>query len=1445
MNDFIELTVIPDDSRFGDIAILYQKTDASKRVMRKTKKNSTMEDFINSKTQAEEREKIAHDNILRLLDVELDEKNMVTSVYFEYPEDTVTVEELGAPKTIEMFRDIMSAVAYLQERKMVHGDLRPDYIGYSSRDRKFKLLDRLADISPPLQCQLNNINNYKALYMAPKIFDELLMKSKKIRQNSYKSEVFSLGFICLSAFESPQFLQEYYDFDNEKFAGEDFNEKLQNLCKRNYDNTTLEFIKLLATKVLVVDEKIRLTPSDVLDAMRANSRFSYLFDSEEIEAAKKRVPVEASVQYYNPFDFLKPEELINENKDIISIEGNKTFSTNIDHLPQSLIPKTKEPVKDHVPQPGDHKKYERRASTELEDYVREHAQPHAVNDQDRYVKEGMITQNVVPINSVTKIDLDARNKHLLAFTDRTDIVEPIDKPPIDNNDDDDEDCDMNAFTMCMDRPDTVEPKHRSMNTPHSSQNMISERLDTVNSIEELDGHEHQLKQVPEVNKSTELKNYSFKGNYIDEANAALLNRSDSDDQSIGDIGEQFKELGIEVKPEEREDSTLEKVLQMHNTSELHIYDEKTIKASVPQEKKSQVKFSDFLKQNTNSKRDMDNNRVFTQSKFQEKLSTLENITSPRVETKLNKETAIGGTFSFINPKIQESPQFGSERKASQRKLPNFGIMTNYSVLNSKNESDTIEQQNNLSRTNPLQQTKQVRYSNHTNERPANDMPQRSKSQYIFERSNEYQVKGLNNNGIDERYGNTERAVQNNDVYRYSHEKSNDEHVTRYVIDSTQTEQNRLEELEVTKRKELDEQRRLIEEANRIKEMEVQKRHEAEEVRIRQLEEEKRIQQIEIEAARVREEDRTRRLLQEEQRRQQETEKQLLVEKEKRRIAEDEIRRITEEENRRIMEEENRRKKLEAEKARLLEEEIKKNKQLEEEAKKQAVEDELQRKRLEEEANRKRIEDEAQRKRLEEEVRKRQLQEELSRLKKEEETQRRLIDEEIKRQQLAEDAQRRKNIESQQQLEEEESRIKEQEKLYKQQIEADTLRKRQEDELNQQRAQHEHEQYQQRLNEQNNRQYAEQQLRDNNESYHRKVEYENERRLQKIRELEDEKRRIQAIELDKQKLREIERAAEDKVRQSSSVQENPAKILSTDPLYVRTPEQIIQKPIQEPITNTNIIEPGLMQRGNSGSYNINSYQSTIELNREVNIRQQSQQGIINQPPELSHINQDMARRGYVQRPVNTIVPHLYTQQYQTESRGDSLRTPNPEIIRESQQGHLHRVIQQPYSNLRAEPVYHQQRIINQVQPQPNVQRVYQNSNFESPNKQPVSVKHVDHYQFTEYERPDGQKVLVKHQPEVNSNHQVNKELVNQNNREQAQVYNQSPVANLQLYNERAFENNVSSISNGLPKSTKWINSVMPSGINEPIKQYSIQNIAPIERKYVKYVGSDGKEYYKYE
>lgn len=101
--------------------------------------------------------------------------------------------------------DTLEVVNFLKQNKMVHGDIRPEYIILHGDSPVYKLADRLGDPSPPTRVQSRNIRKGKPLYISPQLFYNMInhMKGtpefKPAKMNPYLSEGYSIGLVVLSA----------------------------------------------------------------------------------------------------------------------------------------------------------------------------------------------------------------------------------------------------------------------------------------------------------------------------------------------------------------------------------------------------------------------------------------------------------------------------------------------------------------------------------------------------------------------------------------------------------------------------------------------------------------------------------------------------------------------------------------------------------------------------------------------------------------------------------------------------------------------------------------------------------------------------------------------------------------------------------------------------------------------------------------------------------------------------------------------------------------------------------------------------------------------------------------------------------------------------------------------------------------------------------------------
>lgn len=273
LEDFELIESNVPDIRFGHINIYCSMTDKELLIMEKIRRSTSREDHAFSCMQAEERLKIQHDNILRMLWVDKDDSKWLANAYFEYPNEDLfdRQEKLKNPKElIQLLNDMLEAMAYLQRHKMVHGDFRPEYVFFSQTLEKYVLLDRLIDASPANQAQMNNIfYQDKALFMSPVMFDTLSRGKVKVKHNPFKSEVFALGMVIISLFVEEDEILKCYNRRTKSFDVQQFR-RIEDYLKKSVFVGHIEDLigEYLFLCVLNLDEKQRLTPKKALKILR-------------------------------------------------------------------------------------------------------------------------------------------------------------------------------------------------------------------------------------------------------------------------------------------------------------------------------------------------------------------------------------------------------------------------------------------------------------------------------------------------------------------------------------------------------------------------------------------------------------------------------------------------------------------------------------------------------------------------------------------------------------------------------------------------------------------------------------------------------------------------------------------------------------------------------------------------------------------------------------------------------------------------------------------------------------------------------------------------------------------------------------------------------------------------------------------------------------------------
>lgn len=184
-------------------------------MIKKEKTTNNKTDFEATIRALAHRKTIEHAGLVKMVDYACKRRvdfcsTMYTSMaYFEYFETnlreqldlrTPLVQSFSEKEMVGFMYDVLEVLSYLQSKKFVHGDIRPDLLFFAEENHKTitKLADRLSEHSSSAECQLNHIISHTDLYMSPELFHNLTRG--KVTSSSlcpYKADAFSVGMLFL------------------------------------------------------------------------------------------------------------------------------------------------------------------------------------------------------------------------------------------------------------------------------------------------------------------------------------------------------------------------------------------------------------------------------------------------------------------------------------------------------------------------------------------------------------------------------------------------------------------------------------------------------------------------------------------------------------------------------------------------------------------------------------------------------------------------------------------------------------------------------------------------------------------------------------------------------------------------------------------------------------------------------------------------------------------------------------------------------------------------------------------------------------------------------------------------------------------------------------------------------------------------------------------------
>lgn len=267
LEDFEKIESDVFDVRFGQINIYLHLHDNSCLVMEKQKKSASREDHDFNCLQAEQRLKLRHDSLMKMVGTSRDDEAWISSAFFEYPNEDMfdrKYDLLNPAESMKYLTHLLDLLAYMQRENIVHGDIRPEYIYFDQRRDRYVLLDRLSESTGLEESQRNNlIYEDKIIFMSPEVFGALANGRQIDALDPFKSECFSLGMVLMAMFVDENELALCYNRAKKQFDAVQFQILAEDFQANFYSGNIEQIISdFLFNQILEVDPEKRRTSRD-------------------------------------------------------------------------------------------------------------------------------------------------------------------------------------------------------------------------------------------------------------------------------------------------------------------------------------------------------------------------------------------------------------------------------------------------------------------------------------------------------------------------------------------------------------------------------------------------------------------------------------------------------------------------------------------------------------------------------------------------------------------------------------------------------------------------------------------------------------------------------------------------------------------------------------------------------------------------------------------------------------------------------------------------------------------------------------------------------------------------------------------------------------------------------------------------------------------------------
>ena len=184
--------------------------------------------------------------------MDLGERDWEVEINKRFKERNYYTEE----ELIHILRQLTSALVYLQKREIAHRDIKPEnIILFHDNDNNNEIIYKICDFGEAKE-KIKVNSKHKSIrgtdyYMSPILFKGLIKEEKFVRDNAYKSDVFSLGICMIIACILD------FNFIN-KIRNIEEQDKMDKIIRENLENRYSNKLIQVLLKMVIYCEKDRI-----------------------------------------------------------------------------------------------------------------------------------------------------------------------------------------------------------------------------------------------------------------------------------------------------------------------------------------------------------------------------------------------------------------------------------------------------------------------------------------------------------------------------------------------------------------------------------------------------------------------------------------------------------------------------------------------------------------------------------------------------------------------------------------------------------------------------------------------------------------------------------------------------------------------------------------------------------------------------------------------------------------------------------------------------------------------------------------------------------------------------------------------------------------------------------------------------------------------------------